>query len=200
MVLKKKKDFCFRVKGNCRANRYGWVFLLSLDPHQSCKRYNWGDKMHQDLKQYVMMRVMMEHIYSLELNSGEFWSFILLQKGGIVLICSVYHRTRDTTERTKCCIWWWNPIPYFKGSFSGLIASFSWQQSPFWIMFGKMKSYFSGISETSWIHLFIIPTTSFPQSCFFLAFSPFLASVAAFVGVGSRLVGFDPNWHWQRGR
>ena len=35
---------------------------------------------------------------------------------------------------------------------------------------------------------------------FFLAFSPFLASVAAFVGVGSRLVGFDPNWHWQRGR
>ena len=88
------------------------------------------DKMHQDLKQHVMMRVMMEHIYShysLELNSGEFWSFILLQRGGIVLICSVYHRTRDTTERTKCCIWWWNPIPYFKGSFSGLIASFSWQ-------------------------------------------------------------------------
>ena len=126
----RRKDFCIRVKGNCRANRSGWVFLLSLDPHQSCKRYNWGDKMHQDLKQHVMMRVMMEHIYShysLELNSGEFWSFILLQKGGIVMICSVYHRTRDTTERTKCCIWWWNPIPYFKGSFSGLIASFSWQ-------------------------------------------------------------------------
>ena len=64
--------------------------------------------MHQDLKQHVMMRVMMEHIYShysLELNSGEFWSFILLQKGGIVLICSIYHRTIDTTERTKCCIY-----------------------------------------------------------------------------------------------
>ena len=44
------------------------------------------------------------------------------------------------------------------------------------------------------------PYNVFPSILFFLAFSPFLASVAAFVGVGSRLVGFDPNWHWQRGR
>ena len=59
--------------------------------------------MHQDLKQHVMMRVMMEHIYShysLELNSEEFWSFILLKKGGIVLICI----EQEIQLRTKCCI------------------------------------------------------------------------------------------------
>ena len=76
--------------------------------------------MHQDLKQHVMMRVMMEHIYShysLELNSGEFWSFILLQKGGIVLICSVYHRTIDTTERTNVAYMMMKPNPIFQRKF-----------------------------------------------------------------------------------